>query len=103
METDKRQIFELLEFFLSFSCLSCTKLVYARARNITASSGTGRREVSVRTLGKRGILPMRMMYWTVANENTKKNMQRTKLMMMISNILQNRIEHKMLKGSLKMF
>jgi len=87
MEIDKRQNFELLEFPLSFSFLSCTKLVYARARNITASSGTGRREVSVRTLGKRGILPMRMMYWTVANENNKKNMPRTKLMMMISNIL----------------
>merc|ERR1712013_966013 len=87
MERDKRQIFELLEFFHSFSCLSCTKLVYARARNITASSGTGRKEASVRTFGKEGILPIRMMYWTVVNENNKKNMPRTKLMMIISNIL----------------
>ena len=52
---DRRQILELLDVSLSFSSLSCTKLVYASARNITASSGTGRREASVRTLGERGI------------------------------------------------
>lgn len=87
METDERQTFKLLEFSSSFSCLSCAILEQAMARNITASIGTGRREVSVRNLGKRGILPIRMMYWTLENENTKKNKPRTKLMMMINNSL----------------
>jgi len=61
--------------------------VYARAKNTTASTGTGRREASVRILGKKGSLPMRIMNWTEEYENTRKKIPRTKLIMMKSNIL----------------
>ena len=76
--------------------------VYARAKNTTASTGTGRREASVRILGKKGILPMRIMIWTVENENTRKKIPRTKLIMMNSNILQSKIMNKIMDMLMKL-
>ena len=91
MGTDKREPFELLEFSLSFCFLSCTMLVYARARNTAASIGTGRRAVRWRTFGKRENLAIIMMNWTVRLENNKKYIPIIKLMMPDSNILRNKI------------
>ena len=68
--------------------------VYARAKNTTASTGTGRREASVRILGKKGSLPMRIINWVVENENSRKNIPRPKLIIMKSIILQSKIMYK---------
>jgi len=58
IEIVRDRITELLEFSISFSSLSCIMLVYVSAKNTAASSGTGRREVSVRIFGKGESLPM---------------------------------------------
>ena len=68
--------------------------VYARAKNMIASTGTGRREASVRILGKKGSLPMRIINWVVENENSRKNIPRPKLIIMKSIILQSKIMYK---------
>merc|ERR1719481_45153 len=85
---DGQQVFELLELSFSFCTQTCTRVLYARAMNTAARRGTGRRVTRVNSLKRRGILtPIRMRYWTLQIENTRKNVPMMKVVRLNSSIL----------------
>merc|ERR1719481_248759 len=85
---DGQQVFELLELSFSFFTQTCTRVLYARAMNIAARRGTGRRVTRVSSLKMRGILtPIMMRYWTLQMENTRKNVPMKKVVRLNSSIL----------------